>query len=146
MELATFGGPERGFGPRANALASSRMTVHIEGGAAQLSGLRHVARCYLRTLGVDTRATADVVLAVHEAAVNAVRHGDGAVEIEIEIHDHEIATTVRDEGAGIDPAALEKPCPGLEESGRGLYLMRSLMDDVAVTTGPRPSLRMVRAV
>ncbi len=135
-----------GAGAGGRSAPAGRMTVHIEAGAAQLSGLRQVTRTYLRQRGVDGHAAADVVLAVHEAAVNAVRHGEGPVEVQIVVADGEIATTVSDEGPGIDPRMLSRACPGLEEHGRGLYLMRRLMDDVAVVEGPHAVLRMVRAV
>jgi len=108
MQLRTFGG--QGAGERPSRPAG-RMTVHLGADAAQLSSLRRLTRTYLRQRGVSGCTTADVVLAVHEAAVNAARHGEGPVEVQIEVADGEVATTVCDEGAGHRPHAARQAVP-----------------------------------
>jgi serine/threonine-protein kinase RsbW len=112
----------------------------------RLSGLRRTVRWFLRSEGVDEQCVLDVVLALHEAVVNGLQHGEGGVEVEIEVRVGKVTTTVRDHGAGFDPALLDPPCPGADEHGRGLYLISRVMDEVAVTDGPRPGLRMVRTI
>jgi anti-sigma regulatory factor (Ser/Thr protein kinase) len=115
-------------------------------GPSRMAALRHTAHWFLHREGVAEDCIRDVVLSVHEAAVNALEHGDGQVEVEIVVRPGAVTATVRDGGAGLDPALLDAPCPGLAERGRGLYLVAHLMDEVAVTDGPHPGLRMVRAI
>ena len=77
-------------------------------------------------------------LAIEEALVNAIKHGNGSdpskkVRIEYEISAAEVRIRIEDEGPGFDPGAvpdptspefLERPC------GRGLMLMRYYMSEV----------------
>lgn len=80
-----------------------------------------------------------MVTAVREAVTNALVHGNQErpgthVDVEFELLPHGIRITVRDEGGGFDPAALPDPVSKehlLNSSGRGVYLMHQLMDEVA---------------
>jgi anti-sigma regulatory factor (Ser/Thr protein kinase) len=107
--------------------------------------VRRTTRWFLVGQGVSEQCTRDVVLALHEAVVNALQHGHGRVEVELEVRGGRVTATVRDSGGGFDPALLVAPCPGMDERGRGLYIVAHLMDEVAVTGGPHPGLRMVRS-
>ena len=80
-------------------------------------------------------------LAVEEAIVNAIKHGNGSdpskkVRIEYDINGNQARICIEDEGLGFDPAdvpdptdpeLLERPC------GRGLMLMRHYMSNVEIT-------------
>ena len=84
-----------------------------------------------------------VRLALEEAIVNAVEHGhrgDGlkSVRVTYQVGAWDVLAEVEDQGPGFDPARvpdptapenLDKPC------GRGLFLMRHLMDSVQHSTG-----------
>ena len=77
-------------------------------------------------------------LAIEEALVNAIKHGNGSdptkkVRIEYEVGPEQVRIRIEDEGPGFDPADvpdptdpefLERPC------GRGLMLMRHYMSRV----------------
>ncbi len=74
-----------------------------------------------------------------EALVNAIRHAnannpDEMVEIKISIAENELLLQVFDHGKGFDlDSAADTPpdiVDNLEDHGRGLYIMRSLMDSV----------------
>ncbi len=74
-----------------------------------------------------------------EALVNAIRHAnadnpDDEVQIKIIITEHEIILQVFDHGQGFNiediPKGLEESQETLDEHGRGLFIMRSLMDSV----------------
>ena len=83
-----------------------------------------------------TRFRLQVVLS--EALSNAIMRGnreDSAkwVHVRAELGPDAIQLVVTDEGAGFDPAAVPEPIrpEQLDEaSGRGLYLIRKLVDDV----------------
>jgi len=73
-----------------------------------------------------------VRLALEEALVNAIKHGNGydpskVVRVRFQVLTDEVLAEVEDEGPGFDPADVADPCEpeNLERScGRGLLLMR----------------------
>ena len=93
----------------------------------------------LSTYSGDREALAhhlNVVLT--EATVNAIKHASETdkrkeVLIRISITNTEIAIKVYDSGCGFDLSQIADPCfepEGLHESGRGIFIIRSLMDSV----------------
>jgi serine/threonine-protein kinase RsbW len=95
----------------------------------------------------------NVRLALEEAIANAIRHGnrmDAAltVEIIIEVNDTSFTATVRDQGQGFDVASLADPTAKenlMKTSGRGVFLMRQLMDSVDFFDGGR-GIRMTKTL
>ena len=92
-----------------------------------------------------------VRLALEEALINAIKHGnradpDKSITIATEMDDDTVAITVTDEGEGFDPGHLPDPTAdeNLEKpSGRGIMLMRVYMDEVSFNkTGNQ--VRMVK--
>lgn len=81
----------------------------------------------------------DIKLALHEAVVNAMKHGNQydknkTVLVEYSINDHAVAVRVKDQGEGFDPADVPDPTAieNLERgSGRGLLMMRHYMTGIA---------------
>ena len=77
-------------------------------------------------------------LCVSEILDNAMTHGNKAeplknIWLRFEISDKEVRASVRDEGAGFEPAQVEDPrLPNnLEkDSGRGMFIVETLMDDI----------------
>jgi len=75
-------------------------------------------------------------LVLTEAMVNAIRHAnaddpDKTVRILIYISDEELVIQVHDSGQGFDINAIQSPdFDALEDRGRGIFLIRSLMDSV----------------
>ena len=73
-----------------------------------------------------------------EALANAMLYGNGRdpskrVKVEVAFRDFAITARVTDEGTGFDPMALPDPtCPAniLKSNGRGIFLMRKLLDEV----------------
>jgi serine/threonine-protein kinase RsbW len=81
-----------------------------------------------------------IAMAVREAAVNAVLHGnaydpDKKVKLEFEQTGRGLVITIRDQGKGIDLSAIPDPTAPenlLKTSGRGIFLIRSFMDEVEI--------------
>lgn len=85
-----------------------------------------------------------VELAVHEAVINAITHGnknsdDKKVEVKFIIDDDALTVFIRDKGDGFDPSQLPDPTDVdnlLKPSGRGIFYMRTFMDEVEHSLHP----------
>jgi serine/threonine-protein kinase RsbW len=97
-----------------------------------------------RMAGLDEDALHWLGVAIRESVINAVRHGnrsDEAKRVHVEFtrlgadDGPGIAVRVRDEGQGFDPDALPDCCDPenlLKASGRGIFLIRSFMDELVL--------------
>ena len=73
-----------------------------------------------------------------EAMANAIKHAndtdpDKDVLIRISISEQDLTINVYDSGQGFDLNSIPHPCPeldALDEKGRGIFIIRSLMDSV----------------
>ena len=85
------------------------------------------ARRQLEDLLAHEKWTGDVdcvVLAMHEALVNAQRHAGGAVRVEARVHGPTLVVEIFDRGPGFRfPATPPPPPEPMAERGRGLWLM-----------------------
>jgi len=89
--------------------------------------------------GFDADEGLNVGLAVREAVINAMVHGNGLnpaldVHVMFTVNGEGLAAEVRDCGNGFDPDATPDPTTDpnlLRTSGRGLLLMRAFVDAVA---------------
>lgn len=84
-------------------------------------------------LDLDTSFAAQIILG--EALANAVQHAPGMVEVTIEYLDDNLLVTVLDQGPGMKSAPGKLPRELLDETGRGLFLMRALAGHVTIEQG-----------
>ncbi|HYN21342.1 MAG TPA: ATP-binding protein [Thermoanaerobaculia bacterium] len=97
-----------------------------------------VLRDSLERIGIDedTRHWMDV--AVREAVANAIKHGNAQdpakqVHVDLFVEGEDLVVRVEDEGTGFDPAQLQDPLAPenlLRPNGRGIFYMKSFMDDI----------------
>jgi serine/threonine-protein kinase RsbW len=88
--------------------------------------------------GFDEDARGGISMAVREAMINAVMHGNGYspdkhVKLSFEQAAGNLVITIKDEGAGMNPDEIPDPLAPenlMKQSGRGIFLMRAFMDDV----------------
>lgn len=88
--------------------------------------------------GLDEDERFHVAMAVREAVVNAVLHGNEYdpsrhVEVGLENTGTDLVFTIADEGRGFNPESVPDPLAPenlLRGTGRGIFLIRSLMDEV----------------
>ena len=79
-----------------------------------------------------------IAMAVREAAINAVLHGNAydpgkKVAMEFEQNGKDLVITIRDQGQGLDISKIPDPLAPenlMKTSGRGIFLIRSFMDEV----------------
>ena len=97
----------------------------------------------------------DVLIALQEALANAVVHGcrndpSKIISCSVEVDRSAITITIRDPGPGFDVDAVTQSSEAgtnMTDHGRGIALMRSVMDEVAYRNGgSEVRLRKLRAV
>ena len=98
--------------------------------------------------GMDEDAMHWVSVAVRESVINAIKHGNRGdrrkrVHVQFMLAPHEkpedFIVQVEDEGEGFDPDSIANPLDPenvLKSSGRGIFFMRSFMDDVSIARRP----------
>lgn len=94
----------------------------------------------LRGYGIDESTIADIAISVSELVNNAIDHGnkkneEKRVTVAIEKDSSAVTISVSDEGTGFDPNELDDPLAEenlLKEIGRGIFIVRSLMDTVNI--------------
>jgi serine/threonine-protein kinase RsbW len=108
-----------------------------------------------RLTGLDDDALHWVAVAVRESVINAIKHGNGGdqqkqVHVDFTPLDASaprgIAIRVRDEGPGFDPDHVPDPLAPenlLKNSGRGIFLIRSFMDEVALQRAAEGGMEIV---
>jgi serine/threonine-protein kinase RsbW len=128
------------------AALGGRFTVTI---AADPSAVSAVVERVTRELEARRWRDADVEaveLALTEALANAIRHGcrgdmTKCVQCSVScVESEEVVIVVRDEGSGFDPGGVPDPLDPantFKPSGRGIFLMRALMDHVVFADGGR---------
>jgi serine/threonine-protein kinase RsbW len=99
--------------------------------------------------GLDEDAMHWVSVAVRESVINAIKHGnkeDRLKQVTVEFglapreKPSQFFVEVMDEGAGFDPEEVANPLEAenvLKSSGRGIFFMRSFMDDVTMKRRPQ---------
>jgi serine/threonine-protein kinase RsbW len=122
------------------------MQLVIPASPSRLAGLRRAVRAHLR--GVQDEVADEVVLALNEVATNAVLYGSSGgqpVEVVVQVDDGWVEASVLDHGPQPPAGRLEAAdTDELRAGGRGLWLLRRLVDEVRlerVRLGTRVTLR-----
>ncbi|WP_344494281.1 ATP-binding protein [Nonomuraea monospora] len=99
--------------------------------------VRRVLGDAMRSLNVSETCIADMLLAVSEACSNAVRHGGPAnrYEVTAAIGAGQVDVRVADNGVGVPSMPHHFPPPDTE-NGRGLLIMRSVVDEISFGVTP----------
>jgi anti-sigma regulatory factor (Ser/Thr protein kinase) len=125
-------------GPGTDAGAPAPLNIRLPAVPASLAVIRAHLRTWLPTAAVNPSTAADVLLAVGEAASNAVEHAvegtAGNVELEVTVRatNAGLALTVKDNGRWHAP----RPSPP-GRRGHGSRLMSALVDHVTITPTPQ---------
>jgi serine/threonine-protein kinase RsbW len=103
-----------------------------------------VTKSVTAKMGFDEDDASWIELAVHEAVINAITHGnkssaDKQVDVRFVTEQEALTIYVRDRGEGFDPSRLPDPTSAdnlLNPSGRGIFYMRTFMDEVEHSIHP----------
>jgi serine phosphatase RsbU (regulator of sigma subunit)/anti-sigma regulatory factor (Ser/Thr protein kinase) len=110
---------------------------------------RHLLADWLAHQPVDSEATDDILLIANELCTNAVTAApDGTVVLRAALEEDAVEVEVQDEGGVAPPFPTDYdqgPPDAMAESGRGLYLVKALSDEVSVEVQEgRTSVRCVK--
>ena len=91
--------------------------------------------------GIRETLSSQLVVVLTEGLVNAIKHANSAepnkdIHVRINVTDKNLVVRIYDNGIGFDLDAVPPPCftpCGMEEKGRGIFILRSLMDTVKYT-------------
>ncbi len=114
------------------------LTVLLPREEATVPLIRHIVKDSLLRIGAVGDCVSDIELALTEACANVLHHvkeNPHGYSVNIEINDSHCEIRVADEGAGFDVDAI-KPATLTAESGRGITLMKSLVDELKFESQP----------
>ncbi|BCJ48259.1 hypothetical protein GCM10010168_26190 [Actinoplanes ianthinogenes] len=115
------------------------LRLELPAAPGAVTRIKTEVRAWLRQVDPSPRDVDQIVLAVTELVANAIEHAyppgqPGPVRIEIDLGvDGVLTLTVADEGIWDEPGTTP---PSL--SGRGLWLVGAVLDDVSIAHPPRP--------
>jgi len=110
----------------------------LKGVISELRKICSQILCHAKQLGYSADDTFAVHLAMEEAVVNAVKHGNRAdcnksVTIEYDVTPEKICITITDEGGGFEPENIADPRNGeniYKTGGRGVLLIKAYMNTI----------------
>ncbi|MEV6345622.1 SpoIIE family protein phosphatase [Actinoplanes sp. NPDC051851] len=110
------------------------LDVEFPAEATRLAPVRQVLRGWLDRVGVDRTVAQNVLVAAGEACANAIEHGHrdapgGRIRLQAAATVEELRLIVTDSGHWRVPQPADQA-----HRGRGLKLMRALMNEITVTT------------
>ena len=98
----------------------------------------------LREQGINQDLVTDIAISVTEVVTNAVNHGNQndpqkKVTVTLKVDKTQVTVRIEDQGNGFDPEHLANPLAEenlLKDAGRGIFIVKSLMDEVKFEVKP----------
>jgi len=117
---------------------SERIEITISSRFENIELVQVIAEHLCENAGVDEDGSHWIGMAVREAVANAIKHGNKLdvrkkVNATFELQGQELEIRVSDEGEGFDPEKVGDPLNPqnlMKTSGRGIFYMRTFMDEV----------------
>ena len=140
---------------RRHTMNATRVSYTLDSTLASVNKAEQAVAEVAAKSGFDEDECGRIAMAVREAAVNAVLHGNRydptkRVTVSFETIPDSLTITVRDEGPGLDPSLIPDPLAPenlLKQSGRGIFLIRAFMDEVRFRDmSPGTEITMIKFV
>ena len=124
----------------------NKSEISVKSRTENLSLIRDFVSSKTSDAGLAKDEIENVMLAVDEACTNIIKHAynsfpDGEIVIKLEYNSDKLLVTIIDHGSTFDPNGI--PDPDLQKhyrngrvGGLGMFLMKTLMDDVKYITVP----------
>lgn len=128
------------------------ITLTLPSKAEYVSVARLTASVIANNMGFNIEEVEDIKVAVGEACNNAVLHGkcdQDRFELNFAIDDKKIIVEIKDTGNGFDFEEYKEPdLINPRENGLGLFIMKSLMDIVEITSNVKEGtcIKMTKSV
>jgi serine/threonine-protein kinase RsbW len=105
----------------------------------------------MKGLSLSEEKTFSIKLSLEEALTNAIRHGnkshpDLCVDVQLDFSPDRVVMNIKDQGEGFEVSRVVDPTSGenaQKPGGRGVFLIKELMDEVEYFDGGR-AIRMVK--
>ena len=132
---------------------TSRVSLVLDSSLASVDKVERTAEEYAVLAGFDEDTVPNIAMAVREAAVNAVLHGNAydpakKITASFETTAESLIVKIADQGPGLNPDAVPDPLAPeniLRGSGRGIFLIRAFMDEVHFRdTHPGTELTLIK--
>jgi serine/threonine-protein kinase RsbW len=122
-------------------MTEQRVSYTLDSTLETVNSAEETATKIASEAGFDEEEVMKIAMAVREAAVNAVLHGNAydpgkKVIVNFERNTRDLVITIRDQGKGMDMSKIPDPLAPenlLKTSGRGIFLIRSFMDEVEIS-------------
>jgi serine/threonine-protein kinase RsbW len=119
-------------------MTKQRVSYTLDSSLETVDSAEQTAGKMATDAGFDEDEVMRISMAVREAAINAVLHGNAydpskKVILDFETTDGDLVITIRDQGHGLDMESIPDPLAPenlMKTSGRGIFLIRSFMDEV----------------
>jgi serine/threonine-protein kinase RsbW len=116
----------------------SRVSFTLDSSLDSVNKIEITAEQVAQRAGFDEDTIPHIAMAVREAAVNAVLHGNSYdankhIKASFETTSDSLIIRIADQGPGLDPDTLPDPLAPeniLRGSGRGIFLIKAFMDEV----------------
>jgi serine/threonine-protein kinase RsbW len=117
---------------------TSRVSLTLPSSLDSVTAVERAAEDFIERAGFAPDLVHDIVVAVHEAVINAVIHGNRycpkkRVTVSFEANSECIILRIADQGEGLNTDDIPDPLAPenlLKSSGRGIFLIRNFVDEV----------------
>jgi serine/threonine-protein kinase RsbW len=125
-------------------MSAHRVSYTLESTLETVNSAEEVASRMAAEAGFGEEDIMKIGMAVREAAVNAVLHGNAydpgkKVALDVERTPRDLVIVIRDQGKGLEVDKIPDPLAPenlMKTSGRGIFLIRSFMDEVEIHPSP----------
>jgi serine/threonine-protein kinase RsbW len=115
-----------------------RVSLKLPSSLESVDKIERTAEEFATLAGFDEDTVPNIAMAVREAAVNAILHGNAYnpaknITAAFEANSDALIVRIADEGTGFDPTNVPDPLAAeniLRGSGRGIFLIKAFMDEV----------------
>ncbi len=130
---------------------SERIEITISSRFENIELVQVIAEHLCENAGLDEDGSHWIGMAVREAVANAIKHGNKLdvkkkVNARFDLRGFDLEIRISDEGAGFDPENISDPLNPqnlMKTSGRGIFYMRTFMDEIHYSFSPEGGTSLV---